>query len=325
MFTEDEVGCRQLAGKASTPATSSTLKFKPRPRHRAAVAVALAAALAGPVASPMGAAIDAPAVVALQPRPFSYRLAGDFTRDGKPVIAPLRIIRLDRTLTIMIHQVTVVDYERCVFDRACPRVTPVVDMSDQPAVKISWQDATAYAAWLSRRLGAIYRLPTDEEWAFAAGTRFADDEFPDGAVEPAQRWLRQYELEADREDALDSAPRAIGSFGANENGIFDFAGNVWEWTDTCFVRHASNVTGAEASVANCGVRVVEGRHRTYMSDFIRDPRTGGCAAGKPPRNLGFRLVRENTLPREPIIGVRPTTALTSAGVAHRAWSTSAKR
>ena len=44
---------------------------------------------------------------------------------------------------------------------------------------------------------------------------------------------------------------------------------------------------------NCGVRVVQGAHRTYMTDFIRDPRTGGCAAGVPPANLGFRLVVEN--------------------------------
>jgi formylglycine-generating enzyme required for sulfatase activity len=142
------------------------------------------------------------------------------------------------------------------------------------------------------QLGATYRLPTDEEWAFAAGSRFGDDQFAESAVEPGQRLLQQYETEADREAPLDAAPRPIGSFGANENGIFDFAGNVWEWTDTCFVHHASNATGSEASITNCGVRVVEGRHRTYMTDFIRDPRTGSCAVGKPPLNLGFRLVRE---------------------------------
>jgi hypothetical protein len=34
----------------------------------------------------------------------------------------------------------------------------------------------------------------------------------------------------------------------------------------------------------------------HMSDFIRDPRTGGCALGKPPRNLGFRLVRDSAPP-----------------------------
>jgi hypothetical protein len=43
---------------------------------------------------------------------------------------------------------------------------------------------------------------------------------------------------------------------------------------------------------NCGVRVVEGEHRTYVTDFIRDARAGGCAVGAPPANLGFRLVRD---------------------------------
>ena len=294
MVSDDAPQCQQAPGSAF--GTSHVVRLMFKPRYPVAVAAVLATTLAAPVANRVGAVIEAPAVVALQPRPFSYRLAGEFTRDGRPLIAPLRIAQFDRTLTIMIHQVTAVDYERCVVDRVCGSVAPAADMSDRPVVKISWQDATAYAAWLSRQLGATYRLPTDEEWAFAAGSRFSDDGFPDGAVEPSQRWLRQYELEADRDDVLDSAPRAIGSFGANENGIFDFAGNIWEWTNTCFVRHVSNATGAEASIANCGVRVVEGRHRTYMSDFIRDPRTGGCAAGKPPRNLGFRLVRQSTLP-----------------------------
>lgn len=42
----------------------------------------------------------------------------------------------------------------------------------------------------------------------------------------------------------------------------------------------------------------QGAHRTYMIDCIRDPRTGGCAAGAPPTNLGFRIVveDENGLP-----------------------------
>jgi hypothetical protein len=44
--------------------------------------------------------------------------------------------------------------------------------------------------------------------------------------------------------------------------------------------------------AACGVRVAEGRHRAYVTDFIRDARAGGCASGVPPSHLGFRLVRE---------------------------------
>ena len=93
--------------------------------------------------------------------------------------------------------------------------------------------------------------------------------------------------------------RPIGDFGTNENGLLDVAGNVWEWTNTCFVRTSLDESGkAVSKTANCGVRVVEGQHRAYVTDFIRDARAGGCAAGVPPSNLGFRLVRElNTFMR----------------------------
>jgi len=65
-----------------------------------------------------------------------------------------------------------------------------------------------------------------------------------------------------------------------------------EWTNICFVRTALDEAGKPT--VNCGARVVEGQHRIYVTDFIRDARAGGCAAGLPPSNLGFRLVREST-------------------------------
>jgi Sulfatase-modifying factor enzyme 1 len=72
------------------------------------------------------------------------------------------------------------------------------------------------------------------------------------------------------------------------------AGNVWEWTDSCFVRTRLDAQNEVLSdVVNCGVRLVEGRHRTFVPEFIRDARAGGCAAGTPPSNLGFRLVRRH--------------------------------
>ena len=113
-------------------------------------------------------------------------------------------------------------------------------------------------------------------------------------VDPAQAWIARYEAEANRArpDALD--PQPVGTFGRNENGLNDIGGNVWEWTNTCFLRMTLEPTGAaQVTNTNCGVRVVQGAHRTYMTDFIRDPRTGGCAAGVPPANLGFRMVIED--------------------------------
>ena len=162
---------------------------------------------------------------------------------------------------------------------------------DRPAVQVNWHDANAYASWLSRKTGEHYRLPTDEEWAFAAGSKFVDDGVPVDLDNPAKRWIANYERETGRD--AEAATRPFGAFGVNENGLLDLSGNVWEWTATCFERHVLDEKGrAVKRHANCGLRIAEGAHRAYVTDFIRDARAGGCAAGAPPTNLGFRLVRE---------------------------------
>jgi len=141
--------------------------------------------------------------------------------------------------------------------------------------------------------GEHHRLPTDEEWAYAAGSRYKDDSLPVDDSDPSKRWLARYDRESNREFGIDSEPQPFGHFGVNENGLYDTAGNVWEWTSTYFVRSKLDENGQAISKnSNCGVRVAEGQHRSYVTDFIRDARAGGCAAGVPPDNLGFRLVRE---------------------------------
>ena len=54
---------------------------------------------------------------------------------------------------------------------------------------------------------------------------------------------------------------------------------------------ADQVTG---HLYDVGVRVLEGLHRAYMSNFVRDGKSGGCAVGTPPEHLGFRLVRDDS-------------------------------
>ena len=232
--------------------------------------------------------------VTLAPGPIAYRPAGDFSRAGQAANAPLRTMRLDRALTIMKRQVTAAEYQRCVDASACPQLAGMSARDDHPVVGVSWRDADAYAAWLSRETGERYRLPTDEEWAFAAGSRFKDEALPEtDAVDPSRRWLARYEAESQRQKSV-REPQPIGTFGVNEHGLVDVAGNVWEWTDSCFVRGTVEAAGdVRATLVNCGVRVVEGAHRTYVTDFIRDARAGGCAVGTPPSNLGFRLVRDD--------------------------------
>jgi formylglycine-generating enzyme required for sulfatase activity len=237
-----------------------------------------------------------PDLVELPPGAFGYRVSGEFTRDGKPAMAPIVTATIKHTLAVMQHQVTTAEYQRCVEAQACPMVGPDPDAPDRPMVKVNWRDAHAYASWLSRETGVRFRLPTDAEWAYAAAGRFTDDALPESIYgsDPGQRVLALYDQDARRRAVVETAPRPVGSFGANENGLLDVAGNVWEWTDTCYARSAFDVRGeTSATTVNCGVRVVEGRHRTYMPDFIRDARAGGCSVGLPPTNLGFRLVRDD--------------------------------
>lgn len=266
------------------------------------LALACAAGLAGPLAvAPLVSEMathnmeSEPAMVEVAAGSFSYREAGDFTRGGQQAEAPLRTMRMDRPLHIMRNQVSSSDYRLCVQDGACRVLDRDVAIApDRPAVQVSWHDADAYAGWLSRKTGQHYRLPSDEEWAFAAGSRFKDDGVPVDASDPSKRWISRYERESER-DVTDTTAHPFGKFGPNEHGIEDLAGNVWEWTSTCFVRSRVDEAGnAGRPTVNCGVRVAEGAHRAYVTDFIRDARAGGCAQGVPPANLGFRLVREET-------------------------------
>ncbi|WP_406858427.1 SUMF1/EgtB/PvdO family nonheme iron enzyme [Alsobacter sp. KACC 23698] len=264
------------------------------------VALLAAAPLAGAtgLAHLPTAPSERPAVVMVAPGAFQYRVAGDFAVAGRTVNAPLRTYAFSKPLIVMQRQVSAAEFDRCVAAGGCDRRSGGEGgRPDLPAIGVSWQDATAYAAWFSRQTGEAWRLPTDVEWAYAAQERFHDDAVlgDDGTDSFTQRWLAKYEQESARPAFAEKAPRPIGGFGVNRRGLADLAGNVWEWTDTCFLRQGLDAAGEPTGprTVNCGVRVVEGQHRAYVTDFVRDARAGGCSVGAPPTNLGFRLVRDD--------------------------------
>lgn len=255
----------------------------------AAVTVAAATLLAPPVPT-----VPPPEVVRIGAGPQDYRPAGEFRQGNRVVDAPLQR-RNAPALEIMTLQVSEADYARCVAADACA-AAPRLGVEGAAQTNINHRDATAYALWLSDQTGEVWRLPTDAEWLRAAAERGYDEGFgPDaGGADPSRRWIASYRREVALRGAADPELHPIGHFGLNSLGLADIAGNIWEWTDSCLQNGMLTPDGKAVASASdyCGVRAVQGKHRAFVIEFVRDARSGGCAAGVPPDYLGFRLVRD---------------------------------
>ena len=171
-------------------------------------------------------------------------------------------------------------------------------MGSQPVVCVSWHDAQAYAAWLQRRTGRPYRLPTEAEWEYAAraGTRtkysFGDDETALCAYARfADLGSRFGWHDACRSDTVTYGPAPVGSFKPNAWGIFDMHGNAWEWVADCWTSDASEIPtdGSAVRPGGCEVGVVRGGSFTAPSRRVRSAIRVPVPTAVHNYNDGFRV------------------------------------
>jgi sulfatase modifying factor 1 len=116
------------------------------------------------------------------------------------------------------------------------RASSLKGRAKHPVVHIAYEDAEAYAKWAGKE------LPTEAEWEFAArgGLDSAEfvwgDQFTLGGKHMANTWQGEFPWQNLREDGFEStAP--VGSFPPNGYGLYDMAGNVWEWTTDWYQEH----------------------------------------------------------------------------------------
>ena len=163
---------------------------------------------------------------------------------------------------------------------------PVIGEEMFPVVRVNIDDINKFIDWRSKRDSVQYRLPTEEEWEYAARNGTANNLYPWGdAWEERRAVLEQ------------SAPKPVGSAaaGADKWGIEDLIGNVWEWTSSEF----------KAYPGSKGEIVRKNKTPDYVirgGGFVSKP-TGERAVSSTTRNgveitrrdgfLGFRLVRSD--------------------------------
>jgi serine/threonine-protein kinase len=165
--------------------------------------------------------------------------------------------------------------------------TPPLGQEQWPVVNVNEEDANAFAAWRSKRDGVTYRLPTEEEWEYAARNGEQSDLYP---------WGKDWE---DKGAVLkETTPSPVGSrpLGKNKWGVLDLIGNVWEWTSSKVSAYPGNPVQIPTSTQDW----VTIRGGGYVSDPAskQNPVSSCMRQFVPPatRNplLGFRLVRSGS-------------------------------
>ncbi|MGH8653655.1 MAG: formylglycine-generating enzyme family protein [Gammaproteobacteria bacterium] len=167
----------------------------------------------------------------------------------------------------------------------------------RPAINVSWDDATCFAAWLTKKRGLDekhrYRLPTESEWEYAAR----------GGKSVRYWWGDEVEKNkancADCGSEWDSQQRTapVGFFQKNPLGLYDTAGNVWEWVEDCWHENyegAPNDGSAwrEADDGNCARRVFRGGSWYNLPRFVRSAFRYWTTPDIRSNHISFRLAQD---------------------------------
>ena len=219
---------------------------------------------------------------------------GDLSGGGDVDERPVRTVTLPRAFALARYETTFAEWDACAAAGACrPGVGDVGFGRDRrPVVLVGWEDARAYTAWLSRRTGKAYRLPSEAEWEYAAragaGTRFPwGDGVGSGRASCdgcGSRW-----------DDARTAP--VGSFPANAFGVHDMVGNVYEWVADCGrpsyegAPSDGSVHASSGGDGDCEWRMMRGGSWLSLPRASRPANRVRNPAGFRDVHVGFRVAR----------------------------------
>ena len=218
----------------------------------------------------------------------SFQMGCRAQADCHPTELPTHTVGFASPFAMSKHEVTFNDFDR--FARASDRELPDDfgwRRGTRPAINVTWEDAAAYARWLSQETGRAYRLPSEAEWEYAAL----------GGFEAPYGWGDSLTGDANCGDCIPTGGRRtmpVGSFRPNAWGLHDMHGNVWEWVGDCWnaSHDGTDANGAVRLSGDCGLRVLRGGSWFEAADFARAAKR---LRGRPESRaniVGFRVVAD---------------------------------
>ena len=175
--------------------------------------------------------------------------------------------------------------------------------ANHPVTCVSWNDANAYAQWLSAQVGHHYRLPSASEWEYAAraGSNGAQPWGANGsdaclnanvADSSALRRYPGWVAFGCNDGFVYTSP--VGSFKASAFGLHDMLGNVFQWTEDCWNANYTHapIDGSARTDGNCAEHELRGGSWFSSPEFVRADYRNHFAADYRASSIGIRLVRD---------------------------------
>jgi formylglycine-generating enzyme required for sulfatase activity/uncharacterized caspase-like protein len=170
---------------------------------------------------------------------------------------------------------------------------------NHPVVCVSWNDANAYAKWLSAETGQKYRLLTEAEWEYAARAGTETARYWGNDPDKACSYANVHDITSKKENGFSwthhnctdgyakTAP--VGHFKPNNFDLFDMLGNVWEWTCS---EYEDKYKGNEKLCNKHASRaVIRGGSWFYVPRYVRVAYRNRLSDGGRNGTVGFRLAR----------------------------------